>query len=61
VLEGVDNGGIDPKRLDSYHRLQREAEHLEQRLDPSRKHEIRARERGFGKMVRQAMRIKNRR
>ena len=52
-------GEIDGKRLDSYHRLQREAEHLVQRLDPARKHEIRARERGFGKMIRQALKIKN--
>ncbi len=61
VIEAVDEGEIDRRRLDSYHRLQREAEHLEERLDPSRKHEIRARERGFGKMIRQALKIKNRR
>lgn len=61
VVEAVDAGEIDGKRLASYHRLQREAEHLEQRLDPSRRHEIRARERGFGKMIRQALTIKNKR
>ena len=59
VTEAVGAGEIDGKRLDSYHRLQREAEHLVQRLDPARTHEIRARERGFGKMIRQALKIKN--
>jgi len=61
VIEAVEAGEIDGNRLASFHRLQREAEHLEQRLDPSRKHEIRARERGFGKMIRQALKIKNKR
>jgi len=61
VVEAVEAEEIDGKRLASYHRLQREAEHLEQRLDPSRKHEIRARERGFGKMIRHALTIKNKR
>lgn len=61
VIEAVKAGEIDRKRLDSYHRLLREAEHLEERLDPARRHEIRARERGFGKMIRQALKIKNRR
>ena len=61
VIEAVDAGDIDGKRLASYHRLQREAERLEQRLDPSRKHEIRARERGFGKMIRHALKVKGRR
>jgi ribosome biogenesis GTPase len=59
VTAAVAAGDIDGRRLDSYHRLQREAERLEERLDPSRKHEIRARERGFGKMVRQALKVKN--
>lgn len=58
VIEAVRTGEIDDKRLGSYHRLQREAEHLEQRLDPSRRHEIRARERSFGKMIRQALKVK---
>lgn len=58
VIEGVEAGEIDGKRLASYHRLQREAEHLELRLDPARKHEIRARERGFGKMIREVTRLK---
>jgi ribosome biogenesis GTPase len=61
VIARLEGGEIDRSRLDSYHRLQREAEHLEQRLDPSRKHEIRARERGFGKMIRQTLKIKNKR
>jgi ribosome biogenesis GTPase len=61
VLAAVERGEIDSRRLDSYHRLQREAEHLEQRLDPSRKHEIRARERSFGKMVKRVLEVKNKR
>jgi len=58
VVAAVDAGSIDRKRLESYHRLQREAEHLEQRLDPSRRHELRARDRSFGKMVKEVKRLK---
>lgn len=61
VIEAVEAGEIDGKRLASFHRLQREAARLEERLDPAKKHEIRARERGFGKMIRQALKIKNKR
>jgi ribosome biogenesis GTPase len=59
VLAAVEAGRIDPARLAGYHRMRREAERLDERLDPSRRHEIRARERGFGKMVKQAKRIKD--
>jgi len=58
VLEEVVAGSIDPKRLASYHRLRREAEHLDLRLDASRRHEIRARDRSFGKMVKEVKRLK---
>ena len=58
VVAAVEAGRIDPARLAGYHRLRREAERLEERLDPSRRHEIRARERGFGKMVKQVKRLK---
>ncbi len=58
VVEEVEAGRLDATRLASFHRLLREAEHLDQRLDASRRHEIRARERRFGKMVRQAVRLK---
>jgi ribosome biogenesis GTPase len=61
VAAEVEAGRLDPARLESFHRLQREAENLEQRLDPSRRHEIRARERVFGKMVRRVLDIKRRR
>ncbi len=61
VIEAVEAGEIDGKRLASFHRLRREAEHLEQRLDPSRRHEIRARERSFGKMIRHALTVKKKR
>ncbi len=58
VDAAVAQGELDPARLESYHRLVREAERLDERLDPSRRRELRARERGFGKMVKQAKRLK---
>ncbi len=58
VHEEVAAGTINPKRLASYHRLRREAEHLDLRLDASKRHEIRARERSFGKMVKEVKRLK---
>jgi len=58
VVADVEEGVLDPKRLASYLRLLREAERLDQRLDASRRHEVRARERGFGKMVKEAKRLK---
>jgi hypothetical protein len=61
VVAEVEEGVLDPKRLASYHRLLREAERLDQRLDASRRHEVRARERGFGKIIRQAVRLKRKR
>ena len=61
VLEDIDLGGIDAKRLASFLRLRREAENHEMRRDESRRFEIRARERSFGKMVKQALRDKKNR
>jgi ribosome biogenesis GTPase len=61
VRRAVEAGDIDPRRLDSFLRLRREAENLERRRDESRRHEIRARERRFGKMVREVKKIKDRR
>ena len=61
VIAEIEAGRLDKARLASYHRLLREAEHLDQRLDASKRHEIRARERGFGKMIRQALKLKNNR
>ena len=61
VIAEIEAGRLDAARLASYHRLLREAEHLDQRLDASRRHEIRAKERGFGKMIKQALKIKNKR
>lgn len=61
VVVEIEEGRLDGARLASYHRLLREAENLDLRLDASRRHEIRARERGFGKMIRQAVRLKNKR
>ena len=60
VVAEVEAGRLEAARLASYHRLLREAEHLDLRLDASRRHEIRARDRSFGKMIRQAIRIKDR-
>ena len=59
VLEEVERGNLDPARLASFLRLCREAENLEIRRDATRRHEIRARERSFGKMVRDAVKRKN--
>lgn len=61
VRDEVEQGQINARRLASYLRLRREAEHLEMRRDESRRHEIRARERSFGKMVRDAVKRKNNR
>jgi hypothetical protein len=54
-------GVIDAGRLASFHRLRREAENLDVRRDAARRHEIRARERSFGKMAREAIRLKKNR
>ena len=61
VLEDVERGVLDEKRLASFLRLRKEAENLDLRRDTSRHHEARARERGFGKMVRQALKVKKNR
>jgi ribosome biogenesis GTPase len=61
VLEDVDRGVLDPARLASFLRLRREAENLDMRRDESRRFEVRARERSFGKMVREVMRHKKHR
>jgi ribosome biogenesis GTPase len=58
VLEDVERRILDPARLASFLRLRREAENLDMRRDESRRSEIRARERSFGRMVRQALRHK---
>jgi ribosome biogenesis GTPase len=61
VLQAVEGGNLDPARLASFLRLRREAENLEMRRDESKRHEVRARERGFGKMIRQALKQKKNR
>ncbi|MCU0304236.1 MAG: ribosome small subunit-dependent GTPase A [Thermoanaerobaculales bacterium] len=60
VAAEVEAGRIDAARLASYHRLQREAERLEERLDPSRRHELRSRERSFSRLIRRTLEVKNR-
>ena len=61
VIEDVESGLLDPRRLASFHRLRREAENLDLRRDASRRYEARAKERGFGKMIRQALKVKKHR
>ena len=61
VLLAVEEGVVDPGRLASFHRLRREAENLDLRRDAARRYEIRARERSFGKMAREAIRLKKNR
>jgi len=61
VHDAVEAGTIDSRRLESFLRLRREAENLNRRRDESKQHEIRARDRSFGKMVRQAKKIKGQR
>lgn len=61
VLEAVAAGALDSRRVESFIRLRREAENLDLRRDESRRHEIRSRERKFGRMVREAVRIKKNR
>ena len=58
VIEDVESGLLDPKRLASFHRLRREAENLDLRRDTTRRSEARARDRSFGKMIRQALKVK---
>ncbi|MCW8984797.1 MAG: ribosome small subunit-dependent GTPase A [Thermoanaerobaculales bacterium] len=59
VLQAVERGDLDPARLASFLRLRREAENLEMRRDESKRYEVRARERSFGKMIRRALKQKN--
>jgi ribosome biogenesis GTPase len=61
VLKDVDRGALDPARLASFLRLRREAENLDMRRDESRRFEVRARERSFGRMVREVIRHKKHR
>ena len=58
VLEAVAEGALDEGRLTSFLRLRREAENLDLRRDSARRHEIRARDRSFGKMIRNALKTK---
>ena len=58
VLQAVELGNLDSARLASFLRLRREAEYLEMRRDESKRYEVRARERSFGKMIRQALKQK---
>jgi ribosome biogenesis GTPase len=58
VQEEADLGHLNVGRLASFLRLRREAENLEMRRDTSRRYEVRARERSFGKMAREALRYK---
>ncbi len=61
VLEAVELGVLDARRVDSFLRLRKEAENLDLRRDESRRYEIRSRERSFGRMVREAVKLKKNR
>jgi ribosome biogenesis GTPase len=61
VLEDVKLGALDAARVASFLRLRKEAENLELRRDASRRYEAKARERSFGKMVREAVKLKKNR
>ncbi len=58
MLEAVEEGSLDAARVASFLRLRKEAENLDLRRDASRRHEVKARERSFGRMVRQAVKLK---
>jgi ribosome biogenesis GTPase len=61
VLEAVATGVLDARRVESFLRLRKEAENLDLRRDDRRRHEIRSRERRFGKMAREAVKLKRNR
>jgi len=58
VLSAVEEGILDEGRLASFLRLRREAENLDMRRDSARRHEVRAKERVFGKVIREALKNK---
>ncbi len=58
VMAAVADGVLDARRLASFLRLRKEAENLDLRRDASRRYEAKARERSFGRMVRQAVKLK---
>jgi ribosome small subunit-dependent GTPase A len=60
VRAAVARGELTQERLEGFLKLHREAEALEIRRDESRRHEARAKERAFGRMVRATLRLKNR-
>jgi ribosome biogenesis GTPase len=61
VIEDVERGVLDAARLASFLRLRKEAENLDLRRDASRRYEAKARERSFGKMAREAVKLKKNR
>ena len=58
VLAEVEQGGLDAARLSSFLRLRKEAENLDRRRSSTGNQEIRAVGRRFGKMVREAKKLK---
>ena len=61
VLDDVERGVLDAARVSSFLRLRKEAENLDLRRDASRRYEVKARERSFGKMVREAVKLNKKR
>ena len=58
VRAEVERGELDAARLASFLRLRNEAEHLDMRRTTAGRQEARARERSFGKTVREAVKFK---
>ncbi len=60
VAEAVERGELLADRLASYHALQRDTQRLHAKHEALARHETRKKERAFGRLVREAMEIKNR-
>ena len=60
VAEAVERGELLADRLASYHALQRDTQRLHAKHEAVARHETRKKERAFGRLVREAMEIKNR-
>lgn len=56
VLEAMENGNLNPKRYENYIKLKKESEHYERSYLENRK-----RDKEFGKMVKEVMKIKKQR
>lgn len=55
VLRAVEGGELDPRRLENYHKMQREMAHLQLREDPRGKSLERARDKALHKIIRRTL------